>query len=187
MRVVGGEARGRRLAAPPGRGTRPTGDRVREAVFDMLGSLEAVVGAEVADLFAGSGALGIEALSRGAGTVTFVETDRLVAEVIRGNLDGTGLAGPRARVIVDDVLRWVEAPDQAVERFDLVLADPPYAFTGWADLLGRLRAGRLAAGGLVALESGVELNLGLGWQVLRQKQYGSTVVVLARVDRKGDT
>ncbi len=96
MRVVGGEARGRRFDAPPGTLTRPTSDRVREAVFGILGSLPAEVGggveeATVADLFAGSGALGIEALSRGAARVAFVDTDRQAAATIEANLAALGL------------------------------------------------------------------------------------------------
>ena len=153
----------------------------------MLGSLGAVAGADVADLFAGSGALGIEALSRGAGSATFVEADRRAAEVIRGNLVGTGLDGPRVRIVVADVLGWAATPDSGPGPFDLVLADPPYAFGGWPDLLGCLRAGRLASTGLLAIESGAEIDLGTGWEVLRLKHYGSTVVVLARPLRKGDT
>jgi len=157
----------------------------------MLASLDAVGGAQVADLFAGSGALGIEALSRGAAAVTFVEADRRAAEVIRGNLAATGLARPGARVIVADVLRWLETPETGV-ALDLVLADPPYAFTGWAALLEVLGRGRLAAGAVVALETGTAISLGPGWEVLREKRYGSSVVVLARPDRtgpsrKGDT
>jgi 16S rRNA (guanine966-N2)-methyltransferase len=182
--VVGGEARGRRLAAPPGRGTRPTSDRVREALFDMLASLDAVTGADVADLFAGSGALGIEALSRGAATATFVEADRTAVQVIRANLAATGLAGPRARVVTAEVARWLEGPVTA-GLFGLVFADPPYAFGGWPGLLERLRGQALTADGLVALESGAEIAFGPGWEVLRLKHYGSTVVALARPDQKG--
>jgi len=104
MRIVGGEAGGRRLAAPPGRSTRPTSDRVREAMFDVLGSLAPVIGFEmngatVADLFAGSGALGIEALSRGAGRVAFVDRDDRAVATIRANLSSTrrGPGGPGGR------------------------------------------------------------------------------------------
>ena len=152
----------------------------------MLTSLDAVAGAEAADLFAGSGALGIEALSRGAATVTFVEAERHAVQVIRGNLEATGLAGPRARVVTADVVRWLDGP-ASVGPFDLVLADPPYAFAAWPSLLERLRGPALAGDGLVALESGSEIAFGPGWEVLRLKHYGTTVVVLARPDRKGDT
>jgi 16S rRNA (guanine966-N2)-methyltransferase len=155
-------------------------------LFDMLGSLGGVAGAEVADLFAGSGALGVEALSRGAAAVTFVETDRVAVQVIHANLASAGLAGPRARVVTAEVGGWLAGP-AGPGPFDLVLADPPYAFTGWAGLLDQLRRGALRGDGVAALETGADLDLGPGWEVLRRKHYGSTVVVLARPDRKGDT
>jgi 16S rRNA (guanine966-N2)-methyltransferase len=173
MRVVGGEARGRRLAAPPGGKTRPTSDRVREAVFDMLASLEAVDGAEVADLFAGSGALGIEALSRGARSCVFVDSDAAAIRAIRDNLDKTGLAG--GPVVRDDVLRWVARAGPV----DLALIDPPYAFQRWDDLLASLDAG------LAVLESDRPVDPGPGWMVLREKQYGDTVVTVIRRQKGG--
>src|SRR5207247_7816272 len=106
MRVVAGSAKGRRLTAPPGRDVRPTSDRVREAVFSSLVSMDAVEGASVLDLFAGSGALGIEALSRGAATATFVDDDRVAVETVRANLAATGV-GERASVVDEDALRFL--------------------------------------------------------------------------------
>src|SRR5947209_20395427 len=106
VRVVAGTAKGRRLTAPPGRDVRPTSDRVREAVFSSLVSMDAVEGRSVLDLFAGSGALGIEALSRGAADATFVDHDRRVIDTIRANLDVTGLAA-QASVVCDDALGYV--------------------------------------------------------------------------------
>lgn len=168
MRVVAGLAKGRPLAAPPGRSTRPTTDRVREAIFNALASLGAVQDARVLDAFAGTGALGIEALSRGASHATFVERDRAVAELLRANLARTQLA-ERATVLVGDVLarRW----DQ---RFDLALLDPPYAFDGWPELLARLPAE------LIVTESDRELALDASWEVVRVKRYGGTVVTFAQ-------
>ena len=99
MRVIGGEARGRRLKTPPLPGLRPTSDRVREAMFDILKSRGLVEGASIVDLFAGSGALGIEALSRGAEEVTFVESDRRAVAAIEDNLEATGLGGPHAKPV----------------------------------------------------------------------------------------
>ncbi len=104
MRIVAGSVRGRRLLAPPGRTTRPTSDRVREAVFNALGSMDALVDATVVDLFAGSGALGLEALSRGAARATFVESDRTAADVLRRNVAACGMEH-RARVVCGDVAR----------------------------------------------------------------------------------
>src|SRR5437870_4293923 len=108
MRVVAGTARGRRLDAPPGTATRPTSDRVRESVFNSLGSLDLVVGATVVDLFAGSGAMGIEALSRGAERATFVESDAAAARVITANLERCGLSD-RGRVVASTVERYLSS------------------------------------------------------------------------------
>jgi len=175
VRVVAGSARGRRLAAPPGTDTRPTTDRVREAVFNALGSLGAVEGATVADLYAGSGALGIEALSRGAAGAHFVESDRRAAAVVEANLADLGLAD-RGTVL----RRPVEvAIDDLPDGLDLVLADPPYAFDGWSALLGRL-APKLAGDAVVVVESDRPIDLPDGWEKVRERAYGGTVVVFAR-------
>src|SRR4051812_34670940 len=123
MRVVAGSARGRRLRSPAGASTRPTADRVREATFNALSSLDAIDGAVVVDLFAGSGALGIEALSRGAEHVTFVDNDPKAIAVVRDNLAVTGLSD-RATVVRGDALRQLPM----VGAVDLALLDPPYAF-----------------------------------------------------------
>ncbi len=169
MRVVAGTAKGRRLQAPDGRTVRPTGDRVREAIFDMLGSLDAIEGRSVADLFAGTGALGIEALSRGAAAAVLVDDDPAALDVIRTNLVITGLYA-RATVVKSDVLDWVAT----AEPVDVALVDPPYPFDAWPALLSLLSAG------LAVLESDRDLDLGAAWEVLRTKQYGGTVVTLAQ-------
>src|SRR5436309_16131800 len=124
MRVVAGSAGGLRLVAPAGPATRPTSDRVREATFNALGSLGAIEDRDVLDLFAGSGAMGIEALSRGAAHVTFVESDGRALQAIRTNLDTTALAD-RATVVAGDALTFVRTCGR---RFDLAVLDPPYAF-----------------------------------------------------------
>jgi 16S rRNA (guanine966-N2)-methyltransferase len=130
-RVISGLAKGVRLRAP-GPGTRPLADRVKQTLFAILEP--ELAGARVLDLFAGSGAGGIEALSRGAAAATFVEKDQGAASVIDANLRATGLAGPAAAVVRWDVVRWLSAP-RAGEHYDLVLVDPPYAET---ELLGRV-------------------------------------------------
>ena len=117
MRVVAGEFKGRRLRAPRGMRTRPTADRVREALFSMLGDLS---GARVLDLYAGTGALGIEALSRGAGVALFVERDQRALAALRRNLDAVGA---HADVRRQDAMRFLARPEG---RFDLVFCDPPY-------------------------------------------------------------
>lgn len=171
MRVVSGEARGRRLTAPIGVSTRPTSDRVREAVFNALGSLDALDGARVLDLFAGSGAMGIEALSRGAAHAIFVEPDRRARAAVEANLATTGLSD-RATVVAGTAEGWLHAQggDSAV---DLVFADPPYAFDGWSTLLAA------TPGGLVVIESDREVVPPAPWRVLRSRRYGTTFVVFA--------
>ena len=174
MRVVAGVAGGRRLQAPAGRRVRPTSERVREALFNALGSMDAVAGATVLDLFAGTGALGIEALSRGAMTATFVDADPRAVAAIKANLQATGMA-ELARVVQSDVVRFLaERPPANV---DLAFADPPYAFDGWARLLEVLPAR------LVAIEARSHIDLPSRWHPLRSKRYGDTVVTLARFER----
>jgi 16S rRNA (guanine966-N2)-methyltransferase len=178
---VAGEAKGRRLQAPPGDDTRPTLDRVREAVFNALGSLDAVDGARVLDLFAGSGALGIEALSRGAAHATFVERDPEARRVIGANLATTGMAD-RAEVVARDAGAFLRRVGTAESRgrFDLVLLDPPYDTDdpSWEEILTSVAAA--APTGVVVIESARPVEVPHGWHVLREKGYGSTLVVIAR-------
>lgn len=122
MRVVSGSAKGRRLKAPPGRSTRPTSDKVKEALFDLLQL--GWSGCLVLDLFAGSGALGIEALSRGARLAVFVEKDLVALRFLRANLERCSMLD-RARVVKADAIKFVQRGSWGV-RFDVVLADPPY-------------------------------------------------------------
>jgi 16S rRNA (guanine966-N2)-methyltransferase len=150
---------------------RPTSERVREAVFNALGSLAALDGAAVLDLFAGTGALGIEALSRGATSAVFVDADPQAVRAIRDNLTATGLGG-QATVVQADVFRFLaDTPPTGV---DLAFADPPYAFADWDRLLP------LVPARLVALEARTHLDLGPDWHPLRSRRYGDTVVTLAR-------
>jgi 16S rRNA (guanine966-N2)-methyltransferase len=201
MRVVGGVAGGRRLRAPTGRSIRPTSDRVREGVFNVLTSLGAVEGATVVDLFAGTGALGIEALSRGAAQVTFVDRDPVAIATIGDNLASVGLAGAQTEVVRADALAWLERgrPEERAREesrratagregsrraFDLALCDPPYDFAAWERLLGGLSAD------LAVLESSLPLEPSPGWVVRTTKRYGGTVVTLVQplphqVARKG--
>jgi 16S rRNA (guanine966-N2)-methyltransferase len=127
-RVIAGTARGIRLEAP-GPGTRPLGDRVKQTLFAIVEP--GLPDANVLDLFAGSGAAGIEALSRGARHATFVERDRGAAEVIAANIGRAGLGGPRVQIVRADAIGWLGGPDAAAAGpFDLVVVDPPYAETG---------------------------------------------------------
>ncbi len=171
MRVIGGELRGRRLESPPGRTARPATDRVREAVFGALGSLDAVDGAEVLDLFGGSGALGIEALSRGAASATFVERDREVRRVLSRNVELLGLED-RAEVVAGDAELFL-AEGEPGRHFDLAFLDPPYAFDAWEDLLDAVPAS------LVVARSNRQIPFPSRWRVLRERRYGDTLVFIA--------
>ena len=141
VRVVGGVAGGRILHAPTTTATRPTSERVREAIFSILSSLRALDGASVLDLFAGSGALGIEAISRGAGRAVFVESTGPGVDAIYRNLAVLGERRNDATVVRDDAVSYA----RRCGYFDIVIADPPYAFERWAELAGHLatRAGHL--------------------------------------------
>jgi 16S rRNA (guanine966-N2)-methyltransferase len=178
MRVIAGSAGGIRLAVPK-RGVRPTMDRVKAAIFSSLG--DAVTGARVLDLFAGSGALGIEALSRGASFAMFVEEDRQSAEMIERNLAKTKLKGRVRQQDVFDFLRHISG----TETFQIILADPPYEKTKHGDsyteklvtneVLPRL----LDSSGVLVLEKRPaetlsEMQL---WRLVRQKTYGATEVL----------
>ena len=174
MRVVAGSAGGRVLLAPEGTNTRPTSDRVREAIFNILFSLGATEDATVCDLYAGSGALGIEALSRGAKHCTFVERDREAVAVIQENLDTLGFSDT-ATVVQADVLAWVERSHEQGSSFDLVLADPPYAEEMWETLLDQVETSFFVA------ESNNPVAAHPRWDVVRDKKYGTTLVsVLTR-------
>ena len=148
MRIVAGAWRGRPIAAPPGSATRPTADRIRETLFSMLVSrLGSFEGLRVADLFAGSGALGLEALSRGAGHATFVESDPVALRAIAANAGKLG-AMPRIEIRAGSALALPRSAP-----FDLVLADPPYAEDPAAVLAAVERAQWLAPGGWLAVET----------------------------------
>ncbi|MBO0696122.1 MAG: 16S rRNA (guanine(966)-N(2))-methyltransferase RsmD [Verrucomicrobia bacterium] len=178
MRVIAGSAGGIRLAVPK-RGVRPTMDRVKAAIFSSLG--EAVVGARVLDLFAGSGALGIEALSRGASSVVFVEEDRQSVATIESNLAKTKLKG---RVRQQDVFEFLRHASGA-EMFDTIFADPPYGRTeASAHFTQKLLANEalpqlLDPDGIFVLEKRPEENVPemRFWRVTRQKTYGATEVL----------
>jgi 16S rRNA (guanine966-N2)-methyltransferase len=230
MRVVGGAWRGRSLQSPAGRNTRPTSDKVREAVFDVLGALpeareaalagavgpggrgstggpagandEAAAAAEAAgplaghavlDVFAGSGALGIEALSRGAATCTFVEAAPPALRALGGNLERLGVevvragggepgrpcaaARPLAVVLGTDVRRALAADSRRGARYTLVFADPPYdAYEQVRPALVRLLGRVLVPGAVLVVESAARTAAGLPWTIVREKRYGDTRV-----------
>jgi 16S rRNA (guanine966-N2)-methyltransferase len=169
--VIGGSSRGRRIEAPHLTGLRPTSDRVREAIFDVLGSRGGVEALDVADLFAGSGALGIEALSRGARHVTFVEWDRRAAAAIERNIASAGLTDSDYVIARRDVVEWCNS---ARRSFDVALIDPPYSYGSWSELL------QVVPARVLVLESADPPPVCLPFESLRTYRYGTTVVTLAR-------
>lgn len=176
--MIGGELRGRRLRVPAGSTVRPTSDRVREAVFDILYSLGGVDGLQVADIYCGTGALGIEALSRGAAAATFVDRDASAIGAVRDNLVAVGLTDAErtgeAACVRADVDSWLS---RTAARYDIVFCDPPYDYEGWEQLVSRLPAD------LAILESRGVVDLPIDWAMLKSKRYGDTIVTVARPGR----
>ncbi|HEY5045131.1 MAG TPA: 16S rRNA (guanine(966)-N(2))-methyltransferase RsmD [Solirubrobacteraceae bacterium] len=179
MRVIAGRFGGRRLQAPKGRATtRPTSDRVREAVFSMLGT---IAGEEVLDLFAGTGALGIEALSRGAKRAVFVERDAAALEALRSNLAVLGLEAGEAEVRRTDALDALRSARARAETYDLVLIDPPYRRAGaWGRELPAALEPLLAPKARVVVESDRRASLGLPWEIVKERRYGDTSITIHR-------
>lgn len=174
MRIVGGELRGRRIDTPPGDGTRPTSDRAREGLFNTLGLLLDLDGARVLDLYAGSGALGLEALSRGAAQVTFVDSDRAAVATIRANLRALGV---QAEVRRTDVNRLT-----FTDQVDLVLADPPYPLET-AELRDAIARIPLNPGAIVVVERSSrdpEWAWPEGIEAVKQRSYGQATLWYGR-------
>lgn len=176
-RIIAGELRGRRLRVPD-EGTRPTSDRVRESVFNMLDARFDLDGLWVLDLYAGSGALGIEAVSRGAAGATFVDSARKAAAVIGANVKGCGIASSTT-VITRAVSAYLSSPPE--RTYDLVFSDPPYAVDAAAlsEDLTRLAATRLAPDALVVVERSARASGDIwpaGFEIVADKNYGDTRV-----------
>jgi 16S rRNA (guanine966-N2)-methyltransferase len=174
VRIIAGSRKGARIVAPRGTETRPTPDRVREAAFNLIGPVD---GARVLDLYAGSGAMGLEALSRGAARVTFVERDPAAIQAIERNLDKLGLAG--AVLARADAVSRVRADARAGTRYDLVLIDPPYRMLD--DALTRLAPDLpaiVSPAGLVVVESDAREEPELPLPLRTSRRYGSTRLTL---------
>jgi 16S rRNA (guanine966-N2)-methyltransferase len=178
VRIIAGQWRGRQLVAPPGDATRPTADRTREALFSMLASrVGSFEGLRVADLFAGTGALGLEALSRGAAHCTFVEQDRAALDTLRANIAKLGATGDvRARSVA--ALGPVAAP------YDLLLFDPPYGSGGAGALIERLsRLGWAAPGAWASIETARSESVSAGgWTVEAERVHGKAKLTLLRCE-----
>jgi 16S rRNA (guanine966-N2)-methyltransferase len=178
LRIIAGELRGRRLATVPGLKTRPTADRTRESVFNILGPT--LGGLHVLDLFAGTGACGLEALSRGAAAACLVEVGREALKVLAANVAALGL-GQRAQVVRWDAARNLNCLRDREPKFDLVFMDPPYRQGLVTPALAHLRAaGCLAAGARLVVEHAAEDALpeleGRGFRLTDQRRYGITLV-----------
>ncbi|MBO6575743.1 MAG: 16S rRNA (guanine(966)-N(2))-methyltransferase RsmD [Rhodothermales bacterium] len=171
MRIIAGSLRRRTIRVPQGAEVRPTTDRVREAMFNWLAARLDFEGAQVLDLFAGSGAIGLEAVSRGAASCTFVEQNRKVAETIRENATALGVVD-RCRIHTADALAWCRRSN---DSFDLIAADPPYVYDDQQELL-ETAAELLSPGGILMLEHGRRSPEVPADQLLDRRTYGSTVV-----------
>jgi 16S rRNA (guanine966-N2)-methyltransferase len=184
MRIVGGQFKGRAIAAPAGRDTRPTGDRAREAVFNILAHApwsQGVEGRRVLDLFAGSGALGLEAMSRGAVFALFVETDAAARGAIRDNIETLGLFGT-TRIHRRDATDLGVKPAGVGEPFDLVFLDPPYGKG-----LGERAISKLGTGGWISADALIVLEVGAdetpvtpAFETLDTRDYGAAKVVFLK-------
>jgi 16S rRNA (guanine966-N2)-methyltransferase len=174
MRIVAGSRKGHRISAPKGVVTRPTGDRVREAAFSLIGPIE---DAAVLDLFAGSGAMGLEAMSRGAARCVFVERDRAACRVITQNLEKLRLTG--ALVLCRDVMDVLREERASGRHYDLVLVDAPYDdWEGYAEGLAELIPAVLAQGGLAVVETATRTEPELPLDLVTTRRYGSARITV---------
>ena len=175
-RLIAGEARGRRLKVPPS-GVRPTGDRAREGLFNSPGSLLDLAGARVLDLYAGSGALGLEALSRGAETAEFVEHDPAAARALKANIAALRLPPDRVKLHRADVLRTLQDASKRGATYSLVLADPPYRLAPeLGEPLSMALKPVLAPGARVVTESDRRAPLSLALPQMFERRYGDTLI-----------
>jgi 16S rRNA (guanine966-N2)-methyltransferase len=174
MRIIAGSRKGHRIAAPKGQDTRPTGDRVREAAFNLIGPVD---DATVLDLFAGSGAMGLEALSRGAATATFVESDTRAAAAIQQNLEKLRLTG--ARIVREDAKRSLAAEAASGRKYDLVLVDPPYdRYLELQPMLARYLPHVLSTNGLIVVETDQRVEPELPFEQRTSRKYGAARLTL---------
>jgi 16S rRNA (guanine966-N2)-methyltransferase len=178
MRIIGGQAKGRRFAVPPGSAVRPTSDRIKEALFNILGPLE---GLNFLDLYAGTGNVGIEALSRGAAGVVFVERIAALSLTLKRNLESFGFSG-RYEMIVMDVEKAVIGLVEKTRRFDLIFADPPYRkgqIDKTMDLLNLYPSLLGEEGTLVlqhALAEPLQIKRGMAFELVDARRYGDTLL-----------
>lgn len=183
MRIVSGDHRGRTIATPDGRNTRPTSDQTRESIFNILEHAEwapPMEGAHVMDLFAGSGALGLEALSRGADYCLFAERDPKALKAIRRNFDHFNLSPDQARIHRFDVTKLKLAPANAPAAFTHIFMDPPYRKNLWPAALRRLPR-YLSDDAVIMIEDSAEIDVDpIGWQIMEKRVWGAAQVVFLK-------
>lgn len=174
MRIIAGSKRGMTIAAPKGEKTRPTGDRVREAAYNLIGPVD---GARVLDLFAGSGAMGLEALSRGAARAVFVESDGAACTAIRTNLEKLHFTG--VQILQEDVFSALRQEAGAGRLYDLVLVDPPYeSYSSLQMRLSELLPRVLAGDGLLVIETAAKVEPALPLELVTSRRYGAARLTL---------
>ncbi|MFN8391434.1 MAG: 16S rRNA (guanine(966)-N(2))-methyltransferase RsmD [Bdellovibrionota bacterium] len=195
MRIVSGTLKGRVIRSDDVAGLRPTTEKVREAIFSSLQSLTDIENASVLDLYAGTGSLGIEALSRGAAKSTFVEKQRKLCDRLKSTVADLGV-DRQARILCSDALKFLQAPDRASSPFDIVFADPPYAEHPGLEIARLLLGGFVREGSVLVLESSSSTDLqpgrtdssgGLSAIPLKDKIYGDTLVSYFRFESTGDS
>ncbi len=168
MRIVAGTARGRKLQIPTYSEIRPTKDRVREAIFNSLQSHGLIENHSYLDLFAGTGSLGLEALSRGARSVVFVDSSQLAIECVTENINTLDFEN-RAEIRYQDAMSYLKQQN----KFDVAILDPPYKFDAWESLLSEICAGS------IVIETSQTITLGDSWRVLKEQSYGQSNVLIA--------
>ncbi len=178
MRVLGGTSKGKKIKTPSGSLTRPTSSRVKKSLFDMLCTRMDFFGIEVLDLFAGSGSLGLEAISRGASHVEFVDSAHSVVQVLKENVASIPPEVAQVAVMKSSALGFLKNRISMGVHYDLVFCDPPYLFDEWNELLGQVIQ-VMTKYSIIVIESDREVVLPDGLVVLKVKDYGSTVITLA--------
>ncbi len=173
MRVISGSAKGRKLVVPSGDHVRPTKDRVKEAIFNSLHSYGLVENRSFLDLFSGTGSLGIEALSRGAKSVVFIDHHAEAIDCIILNVEKLNY-GSTSKILKTDALSFLERDDY----FDVVLLDPPYKYEHWGTLLKRVNAHS------IVIESSEQVTLESDWEIIKSQKYGQTNLLIASRHRK---
>ncbi|HEX9659612.1 MAG TPA: 16S rRNA (guanine(966)-N(2))-methyltransferase RsmD [Rhodothermales bacterium] len=183
MRIIAGRLKGRRLRSPRGVNTRPTADRVRESVFNLIQARTSIEDACVLDAFCGTGAFGIEAISRGAASAVFVDSSPAALKIAALNAETLGVSD-QCQFLRRDVIRHLKSPQ--TPKFDLIFADPPYSFKQ-IDLIPPLCLDALSEGGLLVLEHDKTHRFDVGSRAIESRSYGRTIVTIFRVSESSET